>query len=945
MISRIRVYAQEVDTRGQSILHEIQNTGCTAVTALTTAKIYYVYGLSAQEADFIARTVLHDPLTEQYQIDPVPTSQPAHMLEIAPKPGVMNPEIATLFKAARDLRLDHLNGVQTSYEYQFHGAITREEIEQLGARFLMNSTIEYSITTAPQLVPGSSSAVHAQLIPIRNLTSEELRNLALNKQWYFSDHELQHVQNYFIQQERDPFDIEIETIAQTWSEHCYHKTFKSPLLINGIVHEPLFTRLKAAAHLYAHQVISAFADNAGVFRFYDHYGISGKVETHNSPSAIEPYGGAATGSGGVFRDIMGTGQGARVIASTDIFCFAPPDIEKSLVPAGCLAPDYLLRKVVAGVRDYANRMGIPTINGSVHFHENFRAKPTVIVGAYGIAPESFCYKKNPAPGDLIVLIGGATGRDGIHGATFSSNMMQEDTLITHAQAVQIGNAIEEKRLADLIIAARDKNLIQTITDCGAGGLSSAIGEMASSCGALVELEKVPLKYVPLTPWEIWISESQERMVCALKVEDLEAFFKLCLHYNVPVATIGRFTNSNQLIITYQGAVVCDLSLQFLHNEIPLQTLEGSFAAPALQACDNMQPTALAEIILGVLAEWNVCSKEPIIRQYDHSVQGASANAPYQGVHQTGPSDAAILTPLLGKPYGLIISHGLNPLLMERDIDKASWWAVVEALSNLVAVGGCVQDTCLIDNFIWPQPNTPHLIGSLNAALEVCVQAMHLFKIPFISGKDSLSSTYRFSDGTRLDIPPVLCISAFGKIPDVAKTISSDFKTLDSCILLIGKQDFASLGGSIYLRVTKQDQPHFAIPDVRINNLPHIFSVLHALINDDVILACHDISEGGLITTLAEMCFGGDVGATLDISFLDTLRTDFFLFNETAGCFLIEVSQEMLSHPLLATIEHRIIGRTSAEKKILINKQHECLVELELSCMQEAAQKPLKEVFS
>ena len=547
-----------------------------------------------------------------------------------------------------------------------------------------------------------------QTIALRQLSTDALRALADAHQWYLNEIEMKAIQDYYREQERDPYDAELETIAQTWSEHCCHKTFKANLIINGVHKKPLFTRLKETAQHYCSDVVSAFVDNAGAFRFYDGYAVLGKVETHNSPSAIEPYGGACTGSGGVFRDIMGTGQGARVIASTDMFCFAPPDLPRDQLPPGCLAPDYLLQKVVAGVRDYGNRMGIPTNNGSVHFHENFRAKPTVIVGAYGITPEKNCIKGVPEPGDRIVLIGGRTGRDGIHGATFSSGQMTASTVHTNANAVQIGNAIEEKRMADAIIMARNANLMRAITDCGAGGLSSAIGEMASAIGAHVALEKVPLKYNGLNPWEIWVSESQERMVCAIAPENFQNFQAICHEYNVEVTAIGHCTDTQQLKVMYHDQTVCNIAMHFLHHGIPPQTLRGTYHPAEHKPLDVSMPTDWVELYCALMRHWNICSKEPIVRQYDHGVQGTNALPPFGGNTQHGPNDATILTPLLGSPYGFIIGHGMNPVLMDRDPYRGSWWAIAESLSNIVAVGGDVSHTCLIDNFIWPCPDEQYL---------------------------------------------------------------------------------------------------------------------------------------------------------------------------------------------------------------------------------------------
>ncbi|MCL4361772.1 phosphoribosylformylglycinamidine synthase subunit PurL [Candidatus Dependentiae bacterium] len=947
MIAQIRVLTKkDHDTYSQAIQQEIKNTfGIN--TEIRAIKIYRLQGVDQQVAENFAKNILVDSISQEYIINQPIEFQNSKKIEIAKKPGVMNPEVATIFKAANELKINDLSAADTSWEYHFYGDITDEQIKLICNRLLLNKTIEQVVIHEPETLIIDDKSGSISKIALRSMTEQELLTFAKSNCLHLNLQEMKTIQNYFVQINRDPYDAELETIAQTWSEHCCHKTFKANLVVNGINKKSLFTRLKEEAKKYSQDVVSAFIDNSGAFKFYDGYAILGKVETHNSPSAIEPYGGAATGSGGVFRDIMGTGKGAKVIASTDMFCFAPPDLPSEQLPPGCLAPNYLLRKVVAGVRDYGNRMGIPTNNGSVHFHEDFRAKPTVIVGAYGIAPENKCAKGTPQAGDLIFVIGGRTGRDGIHGATFSSGQMTASTISTNANAVQIGNAIEEKRMADALIVARDADLIRAITDCGAGGFSSAVGEMASEIGAVIQLEKTPLKYAGLNPWEIWISESQERMICAIAPEHAQQFKNICADCNVEATQIGYFSNNKKLVVTYDENILCDLEMEFLHNGMPEQILIANYVQKNFKEIADIpvpHPTGCQnwlEIYCKVLSHWNICSKEPIIRQYDHTVQGTNALPPFGGVEQHGPNDAAILTPILGKPYGVVISHGMNPVLNRIDPYYGSWWAITEALSNLVAVGGDISQTYLIDNFIWPCPDEYYL-GQLDASLDACVDAMKTFKIPFISGKDSLSSTYQYPTGEKLQIPPVLCISAFGKIPDVQKTVSADFKKEDSLIVLIGELDFNALGGSTYLNIVqKESYENYKIPHVKCEQLPTIFSTVHSLINQGIIKACHDISEGGIAVAIAEMCFGGQLGAQIE---LQDQRPDFFLFNETAGCFLIEIDPINMSNELFEKVPHYILGKTTQEKNITVYQNDKLLFEASLEYLQNAWQRPMKEIF-
>ncbi len=491
MIHKIRVTTKtNSDLKGDGILHDIKKTlNLSGVTKVLTSTVYRVDGISKEEAVLLAERLFSEEINQIYTINKAILPQAKQIIEISYKPGVMNPEVASIFKAAEDLGIKPTN-VETSREYGFVTELSRQEIIKVVQQLnLFNPIIEYIMENDDPVTT----------IPLIQMTDVEL--MALSKDALFLNlEEMKTIQKYFKKLKRNPTDVELETLAQTWSEHCAHKTFKAKLTIDGKEKAPLFSRIRKEALKHDRHIVSAFVDNSGVMDFYEGYGICGKVETHNSPSAIEPYGGAMTGSGGVFRDIMGTGEGAKPIASTDIFCLAHPDLPLSELPAGCLPPEYIFKRVVAGVRDYGNRIGIPTNNGSVHFHNDFRAKPSIIVGAYGFIPKKYAQKGQPKVGDLIIAVGGRTGRDGVHGATFSSGEMTERTISVNSSAVQIGNAIEEKRMFDAILEARDANLIRAMQDCGAGGFSSAIGEMGEETGAHVDLEKAALKYEGLKPW-------------------------------------------------------------------------------------------------------------------------------------------------------------------------------------------------------------------------------------------------------------------------------------------------------------------------------------------------------------------------------------------------------------------------------------------------------------
>ncbi len=948
MIHEVRVLNREQDPVGADVLADIKRLNLGAFDRVTTVKVYRFEGINITQATKLGKAIVD--VDQVFSVDnPLALSLRAErFVEVGYKPGVMNPEAASLMKMASDLGLNGLIAADSSYEYHFFGDFTDDQLTTVVSRLLVNKTVQMVISNKPSTLVIEGEPGSVAIIAIRAMSDDELVAFSKVNELHLNLEEMSVIREYFRKEGRDPTDVEIETLAQTWSEHCGHKTTKARLIVNGKEKSPLIKRLRdTATKFFGPDVISAFEDNSGVVYFYDEWGLCAKVETHNSPSALEPYGGAATGSGGVFRDIMGTGQGAKVIASTDMFCFAPPDLAPSELPTGCRTPDYLLRRVVAGVRDYGNRMGVPTNNGSLHFHPDFRAKPSVIVGAYGIIPVNRAKKGQPKRGDLILALGGRTGRDGIHGATFSSGEMTDQTINVNSTAVQIGNAIEEKRMSDAMLDLRDRDLIEVVTDCGAGGFSSAIGEMGSKTGAYVELEKAPLKYAGLAPREIWISESQERMVVAIKKARLHEVLEICASYNVEATVLGHFTDDHRLTVIYHDEKVCDLSMEFLHDGLPQRVMVANwqpttFPEPSRATRDSIP---LLEKYKRVMGHLNVCSKEPIVRLYDHGVQGTNALYPFTGVHHDGPNDAVVLRPILDKPYGVVISHGMNPILNRIDPYWGSISAAVEALANLVAVGGNPRLSWLIDNFIWPFPDEESL-GALDLSFDACCKIMEVFGIPFISGKDSLSSTYR-GQGLVIKIPPVLCVSAFGKIPDVSRTISADFKRPGSHILLVGNLDVKGMAGSVYYDTLGFVGNTMAKPDLA--NLPMLNDMMHKWIGEGRILSAHDVSEGGVAATLAEMCFGGNMGARIFTGRMGQGDSDSVFFNETPGCFLVEVSEEnyKLTEELPGLI--RQIGVTLPDRSISVNSgtniRDEELFQVPIDDLRRAWQQPMKEIFA
>jgi phosphoribosylformylglycinamidine synthase len=697
---------------------------------------------------------------------------------------------------------------------------------------------------------------------------------------------------------REPTLAELETIAQTWSEHCKHKTFTSPIRltegrktrrIKNLFQETIAAATNAAKKPWC---LSVFVDNAGVVAFGKKWALAFKAETHNHPSALDPYGGAETGVGGVVRDVLGCGLGAKPVLNTDAFGFAAPDYAGKL-PDGAHHPARTLRGVVSGVRDYGNRMGIPTAGGAIWFDDDYRLNPLVFCGTVGLMPQ-WAVKKEVKPGDLIVAAGGRTGRDGLHGATFSSAVLDE---ASPSSAVQIGHAIAEKRVLDALLRARDRRLYRSVTDCGAGGFSSAVGELGAKCGARVRLEDVPLKVSDLDSWEIWLSESQERMVLAVPPKSLKALEAVFAAEGCETAVIGEFTRDGRLTVTHHDAVVVSLDMKFLHHGLPREERPAVWSQPAPAKASGGATKKASEVLRAMMADLNVCSREWVIRQYDHEVQGGTVIKPLQGVRHDGPGDACVIWPHaatgdMSDHSGFAVAHGLNPDYGRLDPHRMAMLCVDEALRNLTCVGGDPSRAALLDNFCWASPDDPKQLGALVRAAEGCRDAAKGFSAPFISGKDSLFNQSKDEKGKELQIPGTLLISALAPVPDARKSVTMDFKGPGNALFVIGRTN-DELGGSLYHKILGRTGGE--VPKVSPASALDGFKSLHAAINKGLVLSAHDLSEGGLAVAAAEMGFSGEFGCVLDLDAIAhdprIYTNDTLLFSESASRILVEVAPE------------------------------------------------------
>ncbi|MBI3553240.1 MAG: phosphoribosylformylglycinamidine synthase subunit PurL [Elusimicrobia bacterium] len=786
------------------------------------------------------------------------------------------------------------------------------------------------------------------------LSLKDLKALSAESLWSFNEAELLAIQAHFKAQRREPRAAEVETLAQTWSEHCKHKTFTGPIRYNDGKKTRLIKNLfdetiaKATKQVAKPWCLSVFKDNAGVVAFGKKWALAYKVETHNHPCAVEPYGGAETGVGGVVRDILGVGLGAKPVLNTDIFCFAPPAYEGPL-PEGTLAPLRTLRSVVAGVRDYGNRMGIPTAAGGIWFDADYRLNPLVFVGTVGVLPV-WAVKKEIKPGDLIVTVGGRTGRDGLHGATFSSANLTDEA---PASAVQIGHAINEKRALDALLCARDRKLYRAVTDCGAGGFSSAVGEMADGLGARVRLENAKLKASDLKPWEIWLSESQERMVLAVPPKNLKALEAVFSAEGCELSVIGEFVKSGRLVVTFKDETVVDLDLKFLHKGLPRVERTAVWDVPKPSSKGAVTKLKLAEILQRCLAHLNVCSRETIIRQYDHEVQGGTVIKPLQGVRHDGPGDACVIWPHAATGdmedlSGFAVSHGLNPEYGKTDPYRMALACADEALRNLLCVGADVSRAAFLDNFCWASPEDPHQLGRLVRAAEGARDAAIGFGVPFISGKDSFYNQSKDVNGKDLPIPGTLLISAVAPVPDVSKALTMDIKGPGNALYLLGWTS-EELCGSLYNEVCGLSGG--SVPEVEVRSALDGYRAVGSAIAKGLVLSAHDLSEGGLAAALSEMCFSGEFGAAIDLD--DVARSgsiysnEALLFSESPSRVLLEVKPEneaaFLKCAKGATVKR--IGETIANP-ILKVRGLDGLVVLEepLSALKTAWQRTLPEAM-
>jgi len=963
MIFRIEIFSKPdfPDPHGQQIKSDIEQLGIRSIAVVQSIRVFLLEGeLDHPQLDRITRELLADPISEDSIIghaDPPPGLAQATLFEVHLKPGVTDPIATSTMMAINDMKI-HPTSVRTARKYVVLGTLNEKQKQAIAQRVLGNDCIEEVIIAAEKDPPspqGQSYQLNLQHISIRQMDDEQLRQLSQKNDLFLNLTEMQTIRDYYRKLDREPTDVELETLAQTWSEHCVHKTFRgiieytdysnnSPNAATVTIDNLLKSTIaRATRELDKDWCISVFEDNAGIIEFDDEFGISVKVETHNHPSAIEPYGGAATGIGGCIRDTIGTGLAAKPIANTDIFCFAPPDRTLESLPAGVLHPRRVMKGVVGGVRDYGNRMGIPTVNGAILFDDRYLGNPLVFCGSIGIIPRDQCFGK-AKPGNLVMVVGGRTGRDGIHGATFSSGEMTHEHEGLFSHAVQIGNPIVEKKMLDTLLQARDENLFVAITDCGAGGLSSAVGEMGEELGVVVHLEKVPLKYNGLNYTEIWISEAQERMVIAVEPENLERIQNIFAAEDVEAVVIGKFGNEKCLDLLYDDQSVGSLDMEFLYNGLPKYIRKATWHRRETPEPQLLEKSDYTADLLRILSHYNVASKEWVIRQYDHEVQGTSVVKPLVGEANDGPGDAAVLRPRLDSDRGIAIGCGICPQFGDIDPYWMALAAIDEALRNVIAVGGQADRIAILDNFCWGNCDKPDRLGGLVRAAQGCYDAAMALGTPFISGKDSLNNEFKTESGSTINIPGTLLISSVAMVDDVHQCVTMDVKKPGNLLLIVGETK-NELGASHYYMT--QQQLGCNVPKVNLKTAPQVFAAVAQAINQRLILSCHDCSEGGLAVALAEMAFAGNFGMQINLAGVplagEISRADQILFSESTTRFIIEIAPENFDRlaKLCKDIRFGQLGTITNEPTLTIkDTNNQTIINVSIDQCKQTWQQPL-----
>ena len=976
--------ARLLDAAGAAVKKNIGDDLGIPVKDVRMIRVYTILtDLSRKDVERLRADLFTDPVTEVSALNRPLARKFSWIIEVGYKPGVTD----NVGKTSREAIADMFGGgfsqckVFTSKQYVINGDIKKKQAELIAGGLLANDLIEQWRVASfnefkkkrgislPLPIAGNPRKAVVKEFDL-DVSDKKLMRISREGILSLNLDEMRAIGKYFRRKSTvraravlglsdKPTDVELEAIAQTWSEHCKHKIFNATIAYENEkgrkrrIKSLFKTFIKQATDEISERVpwlVSVFHDNAGVIKLNDDWNLVMKVETHNSPSALDPYGGAITGIVGVNRDPFGTGKGSRLIFNVDTFCFAPPGYSKPLPPR-LLHPKRTFREVHRGVRDGANQSGVPDVNGSIVFDERYAGKPLVFCGTGGIMPAKILgepsHVKEVFSGDFVVMTGGRIGKDGIHGATFSSEELHSES---PTSAVQIGDPITQKKMNDFLLEARDLGLYRAITDNGAGGLSSSVGEMATfSGGCQLRLDKAPLKYEGLQPWEILLSEAQERMTLAVDPQKIEQFLDLARRRDVEATVLGNFTDSGKFHVLYEDKTVAYIDMDFFHEGVPEMKLTARWRPPRHEEPDIPEPGDYNAVLEQMLMRLNVCSKESFVRQYDHEVQGMSVLKPFVGSENDGPGDAAVLKPLHDSYEGIVVASGICPRYSDIDTYHMTACAIDEAVRNAVCVGGRLGYLAGLDNFCWPDPvqsekapdghyKLAQLVRSNIALYDYCTA----YDLPCISGKDSMKNDYMIG-GVKISVPPTLLFSVLGRMDDVRKAVSMDAKRPGHHVYAVGiTKD--ELGGSEYF--AHHGFIGANVPKVDAELAKKIYHALADAINRGLVASCHDCSDGGLGVALAETAFSGGLGISVDLSAVpadESLRPDYLLFSESQSRFVVTVTagKSKQFEKIMDGTPCAKIGKVTESPVLLINDaKGKNIISADIFELKQAWQKPL-----
>ncbi|WP_371803843.1 AIR synthase-related protein [Candidatus Lokiarchaeum ossiferum] len=966
-VHRIEVGISTSRNVRNDIIHDLNISDVSKVEVIN---VYTIEGgnLTREELNFLGKEVFSDPIVENFEIDQqLATVFPGSILEVGFKPGVTDNVGMTAVEAIKDAIGKDVKAVYSSKQYLLHG-VEPKTAEIIAKDLIANQLIERWYIADGNSFSGFEIELPKVILDAEpvvneinlNVSDAELEQISKEMVLALNLEEMKAIQQYFIsvKDERlkhgmpiNPTDVELECLAQTWSEHCCHKIFNAKIDYHeGDKQETIDSLFKTYIKkstdiINSDYLVSVFKDNAGVIKFNEDYTFAMKVETHNSPTALDPYGGAITGIVGCNRDPAGTGKGFKLTFNTDVFCFASPFF-KGEIPPRLFHPKRVLKGVHKGVIDGGNESGIPTVNGSLYFEDRYLGKPLVFVGTGGIAPASInnkpTHEKEALPGDYVVMVGGKIGADGIHGATFSSLEINEHSPAT---AVQIGAPIVQKKMLDFLLEARNQELFNAITDNGAGGLSSSIGEMGEEIGVRLDLDKAPLKYPGLMPWEILVSEAQERMSIAVPKDKIDAFMELSESFSVESTIVGSFNESKHFQLYYNNKLVGNLPMSFLHDGVPQKKMKGIWNKPTGTDPEFKEPSDYNVILKKMLGRLNICSKEDsILRKYDHEVQGTSIVKPFTGLFNDGPSDAAVQKPLFDSWEGIGVSHGLCPRYSDIDTYAMAANAIDEGVRNLVCVGTNPDYLAGLDNFCWAmgydENDEIKYTGDLVRANKALFDVTTAYNLPCVSGKDSMRNDYRIGD-TKVSVPPTLLYTVIGKLPDVRKAVTMDVKQENDLVYILG-QTKKELGATEYLDEMKVNG--FSVPEVHTKSAIERYRLVYKAIQEEMIQSAHDCSDGGLGVALAESAFAGGFGMEIDLAKVpiqennhERMRNDYILFSESASRILVTIKPENQTkfEDLFKNTIYGCIGKVIGQNLKIKDNTEEDIIDTPIENLKEA----------